>query len=203
MQQVAREMHLSETAFTWPDGERFQLRWFTPGSEVPLCGHATLAAAHVLWETGRARGRLRFETLSGTLAARRDGEDVQIDLPGQPVRPAELPAEIQESFATARFVGRTPDRGLDDVDYLIELDTAAAVLDLSPPLEALRRLPGGFIVTAEGDTEGQDYICRYFAPWFGIDEDPVTGAAHCALGNLQRAWLTHSVLHLLEKEFLR
>ena len=135
----------------------------------------------MLWETGRASGGLRFETLSGTLAARPDGDDVLIDLPGQPVRPAALPEEIQKSFATARFVGRTPDRGLDDVDYLIELDTAAAVLDLSPPLDALRRVPGGFIVTARADTGGQDYVCRYFAPWFGIDEDPVTGAAHCAL----------------------
>ena len=196
MQCVASEMNLSETAFVRRVGDEFDLRWFTPASEVPLCGHATLASSHVLWETGRADGPVRFHTLSGTLTARRAGPDVEIDLPAQPVVPVTLPGTAWEALGFAgeegvdrgpgrgkvspRFVGRTPDRGLGDLDYLIELESDEEVRSLAPRFDLLREVPGGFIVTAEARGE-QDYVCRYFAPWWGIDEDPVTGAAHCAL----------------------
>ncbi|MGD8377543.1 MAG: PhzF family phenazine biosynthesis protein [Acidobacteriota bacterium] len=183
MQRVAVEMNLSETAFAWPEGEGFRLRWFTPTTEVPLCGHATLATAHVLLESGAAPGDLTFRTRSGPLGARREGRLVAIDLPAQTLEPVALPESIRRALPAVRHVARTPDRGLDDFDYLLELEGEEAVRRLAPPLEAMRQERGGFIVTARPDDEagGTDYVCRYFAPHYGIDEDPVTGAAHCAL----------------------
>lgn len=183
MQRVAAEMNLSETAFSWPEGGGFRLRWFTPATEVPLCGHATLATAHALLESGAASGDLTFRTRSGPLGARREGGEIEIDLPAQTLEPVALPEAIRRALPPARHVARTPDRGLDDFDYLVELEGEEAVRELEPPLEAMRREAGGFIVTArpDDDSGGADYVCRYFAPRYGIDEDPVTGAAHCAL----------------------
>ena len=187
MQRVAAEMNLSETAFLRPQAEagRYRLRWFTPAVEVDLCGHATLASAHVLWTEGLAEaGRaLRFDTASGPLAARRDGDGViWLDFPATPAAPVDPPPGLLEALGggAARWVG------LGRFDYLVELEDEAAVRDLAPDLRRLGRLTPesvGVIVTAvAARRDGYDFVSRYFAPAAGIDEDPVTGSAHCALG---------------------
>ena len=185
MQRVAAEMNLSETAFLRPQAEagRYRLRWFTPAVEVDLCGHATLASAHVLWTEGLAEaGRaLRFDTASGPLAARRDGDGViWLDFPATPAAPVDPPPGLLEALGggAARWVG------LGRFDYLVELEDEAAVRELAPDF---RRLTGlgvrGVIVTAAaGGPGGHDFVSRFFAPGAGIDEDPVTGSAHCTLG---------------------
>ena len=185
MQRVATEMNMSETAFLRPQGEagRYGLRWFTPTVEVDLCGHATLASAHVLWTEGLADPglQLRFDTASGPLAARRDGDGViWLDFPATPAAPVDPPAGLLEALGgAARWVG------LGRLDYLVELEDEAGVRALAPDV---RRLDGlgarGVIVTApaEAAAGGYDFVSRFFAPGAGIDEDPVTGSAHCALG---------------------
>jgi len=184
MQRVAAEMNLSETAFLHPDGTgRFGLRWFTPAVEVELCGHATLASAHVLWTEGlTGDGRaLRFDTASGMLTARPGGDGtIWLDFPATPAEPVDPPAGLLEglSGAAARWVGR------GRFDYLVELEDEAAVRGLAPDVRRLEGLgPRGVIATAAGDgSGGHDFVSRYFAPAAGIDEDPVTGSAHCTLG---------------------
>ncbi|HEX7084934.1 MAG TPA: PhzF family phenazine biosynthesis protein [Vicinamibacterales bacterium] len=184
MQQVAAEMNLAETAFVVPDGDRFGLRWFTPEVEVALCGHATLASAHALWETGRVpAGRdILFETLSGTLGAVRDGDRIAIELPSRPVAPADPPAALivalgaapRATFATvAGGTGAHP-------NYLLEYGSVDEVTALRPDFARLRGVPGGVIVTARG-TGRYDFVSRFFAAPYGVDEDPVTGSAHCSL----------------------
>jgi PhzF family phenazine biosynthesis protein len=182
MQSVAAEMNLSETAFLLREGDAFRLRWFTPTTEVPLCGHATLASAHALWSTGRLRAEeeARFDTRSGRLTARRVGTRIQMDFPAVPVAPAPLPAEA------AAALGVQPVAATNTVDskqqnYLLELASEAAVRGLRPDFHALRRLSWGYIVTARADAGAFDFVSRYFAGHFGIDEDPVTGSAHCSL----------------------
>jgi PhzF family phenazine biosynthesis protein len=181
MQNVAREMNLSETAFLHPEEDGYRLRWFTPAIEIELCGHATLASAHVLWETGRlAAGEpARFHTLSGLLLAeRRKGEEeIELDFPARPVEEAELPTGLAEAIGSEpRFVGRSR------YDYLLELASEADVRGAVPDHALLRTLPvRGVIITARG--EGTfDFVSRFFAPGSGVDEDPVTGSAHCTLG---------------------
>lgn len=181
MQSVAAEMNLSETAFVTPrDDGGWGLRWFTPAVEVALCGHATLAAAHCLWESGRvpADEPIRFLTRSGGLLCRREGAEIWMDFPARPVRPVEAPAGLAEALgADLRWCGRSAD------DYLVELPHAAAVRHLQPDLALLARLPvRGVIVTAASDVAGFDFLSRFFAPAVGVPEDPVTGSAHCALG---------------------
>jgi PhzF family phenazine biosynthesis protein len=184
MQRVASELNLSETAFVAPGRDGFALRWFTPAAEASLCGHATLATAHVLWEMGHGDGadKLAFHTRSGVLKARRCDGDIQIDLPARPVRAANPPPGIVRALAVdaARafetLEGRTVDR-----DLLIELDEEAAVRELAPDFTAMRDHPGGVVVTARADSGRYDFVSRYFAPAWGIDEDPVTGSAHCVL----------------------
>jgi PhzF family phenazine biosynthesis protein len=185
MQRVAAEMNLAETAFLVGRGDGgFDLRWFTPLVEVSLCGHATLASAHALWTTGRvaAETPIAFETLSGTLRARPapDG-GITIDLPARPVEPATLP----ESFARALGVAPTwcgaARKGPGGTDYLVRCATEPEVVDAKPDFRALSAHEGGIILTAAGRTPGWDVVSRYFVPAFGIDEDPVTGSAHCAL----------------------
>ena len=190
MQAVAAEMNLSETAFLRPAGTgRYELRWFTPTVEVELCGHATLASAHVLWTEGLAgEGQaLRFDTASGMLTARPGGDGtIWLDFPATPAAAVDPPSGLLEALGggPARFVG------LGRFDYLVELADEAAVRGLAPDV---RRLGGlgtrGVIVTAAADTGGAgpgpggyDFVSRYFAPAAGIDEDPVTGSAHCTLG---------------------
>ena len=185
MQRVAAEMNLSETAFLRPGAEagRYGLRWFTPTVEVELCGHATLASAHVLFTEGLAEaGReLRFDTASGPLTARRDGDGaIWLDFPATPAEPVDPPAGLLEALGDgpARWVGR------GRFDYLVELADEAAVRGLAPDVRRLEGLGSrGVIVTAAGDgSAGHDFVSRYFAPAAGIDEDPVTGSAHCTLG---------------------
>jgi PhzF family phenazine biosynthesis protein len=184
MQQVAAEMNLSETAFVHATDDGFSLRWFTPEAEVPLCGHATLASAHALWESGMVQGdTIRFHSLSGVLqASRRDGR-IEIELPAMELEEHALPEATREALGVSPlWCGRTPSRGLDDRDLLVELESQAAVLATRPDFRELRLQPkAGIIITARSDAPEQDFVSRYFAPWWGIDEDPVTGAAHCAL----------------------
>jgi len=182
MEDVAREMNLSETAFLVRGRDAFDLRWFTPAREVDLCGHATLASAHLLWLDGHlAPGDdARFDTLSGRLTCRR-GEDgwIAMDFPAEPAEPAEPPAGLLAALGLpgAGWVGR------NRLDYLVELGDDQAVLALAPDFRALARLDArGLIVTARAAWPEFDFVSRYFAPAFGIDEDPVTGSAHCALG---------------------
>jgi PhzF family phenazine biosynthesis protein len=180
MHNVAREMNLSETAFLVRRGDVFDLRWFTPVVEVDLCGHATLASAHVLWESGElpAGKPARFETRSGALGAVRDGSWIEMDFPAEPARETEAPADLHGALGVEpRWVGR------NRLDYLVEVDSEAAVTGLRPDFGKLRGLTArGVVVTARSASPGRDFVSRYFAPAFGIDEDPVTGSAHCCLG---------------------
>ncbi len=180
MQQLALEMNLSETAFLRPRDDGWDLRWFTPTIEVDLCGHATLASSHVLWETGRLgpNEKALFHTRSGLLTAQRADGGIEIDLPADPASPAEAPPGLAEALGTSpAFVNRS------HADYLVELDSEREVRGLEPDLQWIRTIPvEGFIVTSRATTAGLDFVSRYFAPACGIDEDPVTGAAHCVLG---------------------
>jgi len=182
MQAVAAEMNLSETAFlvARADGS-FDLRWFTPAVEVDLCGHATLASAHVLWETGKLAPKMdtRFHTKSGVLTAHRIANAIEMDFPAKVVEPIDPPGDLLPALgAEARWVGR------NRMDYLVELADEATVRHLTPDHTRLARVAcRGVIVTAraDGGTEA-DFVSRFFAPQSGIAEDPVTGSAHCALG---------------------
>jgi PhzF family phenazine biosynthesis protein len=184
MQDVAREMNLSETAFLVPrEGGGFGLRWFTPALEVELCGHATLASAHVLWESGiLAPGEeARFYTLSGWLTATQvDGDisGIMLDFPATPVTEAEPPPGLAEALGVElHFVGKST------FDYLVEIEPEAAVRRLTPDFRRLASIPvRGVIVTARASEPPYDFVSRFFAPGSGVDEDPVTGSAHCSLG---------------------
>lgn len=179
MQRVAGEMNLSETAFVEPRAEGFGLRWFTPTVEVELCGHATLAAAHVLWERELVpqAQTIRFFTLSGVLTARRSGVWIELDFPMELALASAAPAGLAEALG-ARLVGAYRNR----MDWLVELESVQAVRELRPDFLRLAGLPARVvIVTAQGG-DACDFVSRCFAPAVGIDEDPVTGSAHCALG---------------------
>lgn len=180
MQLVAREMNLAETAFLHGGRGRYKLRWFTPAVEVPLCGHATLASTHVLVETGQlALGEtVRFQTKSGTLEARHDGEEIVLNFPASPSSVVRRPPRelLKAVGAPAREVRQT------ETDYLVELESEEAVRQLRPDIPVLGRFGlRGAIVTARSNGRPYDFVSRFFAPGAGIDEDPVTGAAHCAL----------------------
>jgi PhzF family phenazine biosynthesis protein len=180
LQDVAREMNLSETAFLVRHGDAFRLRWFTPSVEVDLCGHATLASAHVLWEEGHlARDRqARFLTRSGLLTAQRDGQWIELDFPATPVAAVDPLAGLPEALGISpTFIGKSR------FDYLIELASEADLRDMQPNFAALAREPGrGFILTSRAAAPPYDFVSRFFAPSVGIDEDPVTGSAHGCLG---------------------
>jgi predicted PhzF superfamily epimerase YddE/YHI9 len=193
MQDVAREMNLAETAFLHPENEGYRLRWFTPAVEVALCGHATLASAHVLWEEGHlpAGRQARFHTQSGLLTADRAGDWIELDFPATPAAPAPPPPGLAAALRVGtRWVGRSK------FDYLVELDSEDAVRGLKPDLAALERVDArGIIVTSRATTPGFDFVSRFFAPQSGVPEDPVTGSAHCALApfwseRLQRTEMT-------------
>jgi PhzF family phenazine biosynthesis protein len=179
MQDVAREMNLSETAFLVRQGEAYHLRWFTPVVEVDLCGHATLASAHVLWEHGYAdpAAEIQFHTRSGLLSARRDGRWIEMDFPAEPEREVHGAPELAAALgATPRYVGQ------NRFDYLVELASEDIVRSLKPDLTRLARIASrGFIVTAPADSAEYDFVSRFFAPGVGVNEDPVTGSAHCCL----------------------
>jgi PhzF family phenazine biosynthesis protein len=182
MQSVAREMNLAETAFLVRAAGQFGLRWFTPAVEVDLCGHATLASAHVLWEEGHLdpSAEARFYTRSGLLTATRSDGWITLDFPATPPIPTELPAELPRALgAPIRFAART------QFDYLVELESEASVRTLAPDMDLLAQLGGrGVIVTSRSSTPGRDFVSRFFGPAVGVPEDPVTGSAHCALGPL-------------------
>ena len=187
MRDLAREMNLSETSFLHPIPDGFSLRWLTPSIEVKLCGHATLAAAHTLWTEGvlRADEPARFLTASGWLTCRRDGEWIEMDFPALATEPVEAPAGLIEGLGTTP-VALTR----STYDYVAELADEAAVRALRPDFAALARVQArGIIVTAQSVSGGFDFVSRFFAPAAGIDEDPVTGSAHCALGPYWRAKL--------------
>jgi PhzF family phenazine biosynthesis protein len=181
LQAVAREMNLSETAFLERRADGWSLRWFTPAVEVDLCGHATLASAHVLWEDGLAEPseRLRFHTRSGWLEAWREPDGIVLDFPA--VRAEETPCSrpllaalgVTAPVATAR----------NRMDVLVEVGSAEEVRGLSPDFGALASMAArGIIVTARADDGEHDIVSRFFAPAVGVNEDPVTGSAHCCLG---------------------
>jgi PhzF family phenazine biosynthesis protein len=186
MQAVATEMNLSETAFLVPRDDGFGLRWFTPAKEVKLCGHATLASAHVLFETGRVGPGVpaRFRTKSGLLTAEREGSAIALDFPVMEMVEDRLPEEVEDALGVKpRFVSRTdPER--HDLDYLIEVDSESEVRAVRPDFGRLARaFSAGFIVTARGAGSEYDFVSRFFCPAWGIDEDPVTGSAHCCLAS--------------------
>jgi PhzF family phenazine biosynthesis protein len=203
LQAVASEMNLAETAFLWPEGGALRLRWFTPAVEVPLCGHATLASAHVLYETGRApaSGAIGFDTLSGRLTAEReDGGWIRLDFPALPPRaePCAPPPGLLAALglapgaATVHEVPRPS--ASDGPSWLVVLPSAGALRDVTPDFRALKAVAGhAAIVTAPGDG-AHDFVSRFFAPKAGVDEDPVTGSAHCSLAPYWSARLGRSEL---------
>ena len=187
MQAVAKEMNLSETAFISPMEEGWQLRWFTPSTEVPLCGHATMASAFVLRETGRCvqKSPIRFHTRwSGTLIANQSEGNIELELPAISIEqwppPDELIAALELSVVPD-FVGITPIRGNNDRDYLIVLHSEDDVRACHPNFDKLSKINAGIILSARSESGECDFISRYFVPFIGIDEDPVTGVAHCSL----------------------
>jgi PhzF family phenazine biosynthesis protein len=181
MQSVAMEMNLSETAFLYKTDARWNLRWFTPETEVDLCGHAMLASAHILWETGALPkdGEAIFFTKSGRLSARKDGEHIVLDFPAEEDVPAEMPKALRGALggAEALYCGR------NRMDYIVELAGDAVVSGLKPDMRMLGSLAcRGVIVTGASSDPAYDFVSLFFAPGAGIAEDPVTGSAHCCLG---------------------
>jgi PhzF family phenazine biosynthesis protein len=180
MQSVASEMNLSETAFLVRRGDDFDLRWFTPTVEVDLCGHATLASAHVLWEDEHLQPnqQARFQTRSGLLTAEKKGDWIEMDFPATLAQPIVCVPALESALGvTAKSMGRPR------FDYLVELDSEDAVRAVKPNFAALRELQvRGVIVTSRASSAEYDFVSRFFAPGSGIDEDPVTGSAHCCLG---------------------
>jgi predicted PhzF superfamily epimerase YddE/YHI9 len=179
MQAIAFEMNQAETAFLTPRAEPnlFGLRWFTPTVEVDLCGHATLASAHILWTTGLVKGHapIRFETRSEILSAEFESGRIVLDFPSESPDPADLP--IDAPFAEgAVFVGQ------NRMDWFIEYEHASQIRDFQPDFPLIASMgKRGLIVTAPADDGVQDFISRFFAPQSGVPEDPVTGSAHCGL----------------------
>jgi PhzF family phenazine biosynthesis protein len=177
MQSVAAEMNLAETAFLYPQNGGYALRWFTPAVEVALCGHATLASAHVLWEKAYLKPgeQARFHTRIGLLTADQAGDWIELDFPAIPNEPAEPPSQLLEALGVQPlYVGR------NKFDYLVEVKSEEVLRAVTPDHGLLRRIPvRGVIVTSRG--REFDFVSRFFAPGSGIDEDPVTGSSHCAL----------------------
>ncbi len=179
MQQVAQEMNLSETAFLVAREDGYNLRWFTPLVEVDLCGHATLASAHVLWETGQlaAGTQARFYTRSGLLTAEQQGEWIELNFPAKPEQEIDEPAHLLQALGVpAQHIGK------NEFDYLVEVDSEEVVRNMRPNFSLLKMIPArGVIVTSRASTEGYDFVSRFFCPQVGIDEDPATGSAHACL----------------------
>lgn len=191
MKSVAREMNLSETAFLHRESEsEYRLRWFTPKVEVDLCGHATLASAHVLWEDRHLAPTepARFLTRSGPLAAVRREGWIELDFPAKPPERGEIPPGLEEALgAPVTWVG------FNGMDCLAVLESEDAVRALRPDVARLTSVPvRGLIATAQATTPGFDFVSRFFAPNAGVPEDPVTGSAHCCLGPYWRERLDRS-----------
>lgn len=179
LQSVAGEVNLSETAFVQPHDDGFELRWFTPSTEVNLCGHATLAAAHILWENGYLANnkQARFHTRSGLLSAQIDNNNIALDFPATPAEAVTPPMGLLAALGLT-----TGDVFSNKVDYLVQLDDEALIHKLEPDFAALATIETrGVIVTALSSDHAYDFVSRFFAPAAGINEDPVTGSAHCTL----------------------
>ena len=181
LQSVAAEMNLAETAFVVKrlDGS-FDLRWFTPEVEVELCGHATLATAHALWQTGRANTTtpLAFHTLSGLLTATRSGDEIELNFPREAPSPAATPAHLIEGLGIEPLSVHR-----NRFDYLVEVADEQQVKGLKPDFTRLRQVvTRGITVTSRSDDARFDFVSRFFAPAVGVDEDPVCGSSHCCLG---------------------
>lgn len=179
MQLVAREMNHAETAFNLIRPDHVALRWFTPSTEVDLCGHATLGSAHVLWESGRipAAQTIKFRTRSGVLTALKDGDWIVLDFPALNPEWADVPPGLADALG-AKIVSAAKSR----FDLLVELESETAVRELKPDLAQVALQPHrGVIVTAAASDEHVDFVSRFFAPQSGVPEDPVTGSAHCVL----------------------
>jgi len=180
MQNLAEEMNLSETAYLVKQDNGYSLRWFTPTAEVELCGHATLASAHILWEQGflDESATAVFYTLSGELGARKTGDWIEMDFPSEEANPCPIPDEIGRSLGVnAVFTGK------NRMDWLIEVESEEVLRSLKPDYNLMMRVPSrGVIVTSSSDDPAYDFLSRFFCPWHGINEDPVTGSAHCCTG---------------------
>jgi PhzF family phenazine biosynthesis protein len=181
MQAIAAEMNLSETAFLREQEDGYSIRYFTPTCEVPLCGHATLASAHLLWKDNFVdrESPILLRAKGGRLEARREQDWIRLDFPAIPMEEAEIPAGLVEALgATPQAASANPTFG-----YLLEMDSEATVKQLQPDFGELRKHGfRGIIVTAPCQSGPYDFVSRFFAPAIGIDEDPVTGVAHCSLG---------------------
>ncbi|MCA9038230.1 MAG: PhzF family phenazine biosynthesis protein [Planctomycetaceae bacterium] len=179
MQAVASEMNLSETAFVRRSGDGYGLRWFTPQVEVSLCGHATLATAHALWTAGihPENAPLQFHTRSGILTCLRSDVGIEMDFPATPAQQIESPDDLLSALGvSATYVGKT------QFDHLIVVEDAEVLRTMSPDFRKLKNIPTrGVIVTSRSNDPSFDFVSRFFAPAVGIDEDPVTGSAHCCL----------------------
>ncbi len=180
MLNIAKEMNLPETAFLQGNGVGYNLRWFTPHIEIELCDHATLASAHVLWEAGNLSSDeiARFDTLSGELTAKKNGEWIDLDFPAEYETKADTPVEITDALGVKPiYVGK------NRFDYLVEVESEEMVRNIKPNFDLLKKVPSrGIIVTNIADTGKYDFVSRFFAPAIGVDEDPVTGSTHCCLG---------------------
>jgi predicted PhzF superfamily epimerase YddE/YHI9 len=189
LQAVAREMNLPMTAFLVKQADLFDLRWFTPTVEVDLCGHATLASAHILWQQGQASGdEIRFSTKSGVLKAIRCGDNIELDFPLIPEEAAEPPPGLLEALGvSAKYVGK------NQFGYLVELESEVTLRELTPNFKRLTTVPmRGVVVTSTSADPLFDFVSRFFAPAIGVDEDQVTGSAHCCLGDFWRKRLNKS-----------
>jgi PhzF family phenazine biosynthesis protein len=179
MQNVAREINLSETAFLHKQAEGYNLRWFTPAVEVELCGHATLASAHVLWEIGLLEqgDQAIFHTLSGLLAANQKGKWIEMNFPAKIEEPTIAPAGLIEALGVpVKYVGK------NQFDYLVEVESEDIVRNIKPDFGLLLSVAArGIIVTSLADSDEYNFVSRFFAPNVGVYEDPVTGSAHCCL----------------------
>ena len=185
MQAIAAEMNLSETVFLYPlgssDADGFSIRWFTPVTEVALCGHATLASAHVLWSEGylSADTAIKFKSQSGWLGAQLKDGWIELDFPAQPTHPTHVMPQLITSLCCQGDI-RTVTKS--EVNYLVETHSEQSVREMTPNFAALQKLPvQGVIVTAAAENAPYDFVSRYFAPAAGINEDPVTGSAHTSL----------------------
>ena len=192
MQSIATENNLAETAFVAAERGGFNIRWFTPTVEVDLCGHATLAAAFVLYSTGRvATDSVRFSSRSGVLTVLRDAERLALDFPARP------PEELEVDAVITAALGVAPVEWHRAAAMMAVLGSEREIRELRPDLQAVARLPGyGLVVTAPG--EHCDFVSRFFAPQIGIDEDPVTGATHCTLTPYWARRLGKSKLHAMQ-----
>ena len=179
LQNVAMEMNLSETAFLVPNAQGFDLRWFTPTTEVDLCGHATIASSVALAHLGKLEdgSEVGFSTRSGVLSAKRKGSLIQLDFPALPAKSCDPPLGLLESLnVKARYVGRST------FDLIVEVESESVVRGLTPDMNKLGTVEcRGLIVTAKSDDPQFDFVSRFFAPAVGVDEDPVCGSAHCCL----------------------